>query len=84
MKELSVMHEQARKAMRSMEKALWPSDAPPENMEGLAYLFKGAQRRFQLWKASACWEGAREAWAMVKTLYIWNRPESYGEFGILV
>ena len=32
-------------------------------------LFKGAQRRFGLWKISACREGAREAWAMVKTRY---------------
>ena len=35
----------------------------------LANLFKGARRRFELWKASACREGAREAWAMVKMRY---------------
>ena len=63
------MHEQAQKAMRSMAKALWPSDAPPERMEGLANLFKGVRHCFELWKASACREGAREAWAMVKTRY---------------
>ena len=68
-KELSAVHDRARKAMRSMAKALWPSDAPPESMEGLANLFKGAQHRFELWKASACRECAREAWAMVKTRY---------------
>ena len=38
-------------------------------MEGLADLFKGVQRRFELWKTSACCEGTREAWAMVKTQY---------------
>ena len=65
-----MVHERAQKAMISMAKALWPSDAPPESMEGLANLFKGARCRFELWKASACWEGAREAWAMVKTCYI--------------
>ena len=52
-----------------MVKALWPSDAPPESMEELANLFKGARRRFELRKASTCQEGAGEAWAMVKTRY---------------
>ena len=55
--------------MKSMVKALWPSDAPLESMEELANLFKGARRRFDLWKMSACREGAQEAWAMVKTRY---------------
>ena len=32
-------------------------------------LFKGARCHFELWKISACHEGAREAWAMVKTRY---------------
>ena len=69
LRELSVVHERARKAMKSMGKALWPSGTSPEIMEGLAGLFKGARRRFELWKASACREDAREAWAMVKTRY---------------
>ena len=38
-------------------------------MEKLVELFKGARRRIRLWKISACREGAREAWAMVKTRY---------------
>ena len=42
LKELYVVHARARKAMRSMVKALWPSDTPPESMEGLASPFKGA------------------------------------------
>ena len=63
------MHERAQKAMRNMDKALWPSDSPPEIMEELVNLFKGACCHFQLWKASTCREGAREAWAMVKTWY---------------
>ena len=42
---------------------------PPESMEGLADLFKGAQRHFELWKTSACREGARVAGEMVKTCY---------------
>ena len=55
--------------MKCMVKALWPSDAPPESMEGLVDLLKGARHRFELWKTSTCREGAREAWAMVKTCY---------------
>ena len=38
-------------------------------MEGLADLFKGVGRRFELWMTSVCREGAREAWAMVKTRF---------------
>ena len=66
---LSQMHEQARQAMRSVAKALWPSASPPGSMEGLVQLLKGARWRFRLWKISACLEGAREAWAMVNTRY---------------
>ena len=61
LKELSAVHARARKAMKSMVKALWPSDTPPESMEGLANLFKGARRWFELWKTSAYREGAQEA-----------------------
>ena len=66
---LSQLHEQARQAMRSVAKALWPSNPPPGSMEELVNLFQGARRHFGLWKISACREGAREAWAMVKTWY---------------
>ena len=69
LQDLSQMHEQARQVMRSVAKALWPSASPPGRMEEIIQLFKGARRRFRLWKISACREGAREAWAMVKTRY---------------
>ena len=42
---LSQLHEQARQAMRSVAKALWPSESPPGSMEKLVELFKGAWRR---------------------------------------
>ena len=42
---LSQLHEQARLAMRSVAKALWPSDSPPGSMENLVEMFKGARRR---------------------------------------
>ena len=74
LQELSQLHEQARQAMQSVAKALWPSDSPPGSMEKLVELFKGARRRIRLWKISACREGAREAWAMVKTRYTKMNP----------
>ena len=54
LQELSQVHERSWRVMRNMAKALWPSDSHPEIMEELVQLFKGAQRRFELWKASAC------------------------------
>ena len=81
LKELSRVHERPRKAMKSMVKALWPSNAPPESMEGLADLFKGERCHFKLWKASACREGAREAWAMVKTCYTGLDPNHMARVG---
>ena len=41
---LSQVLEQARLAMRSVAKALWPSASPPGSMEELVELFKGARR----------------------------------------
>ncbi|XP_044396375.1 uncharacterized protein [Triticum aestivum] len=81
LKELSAVHARARKAMKSMVKALWPSDTPPESMEGLTNLFKGARRRFELWNTSACREGAREAWAMVKTCFTKLDPNHMARVG---
>jgi hypothetical protein len=81
LQELSKVHERARKAMRNMAKALWPADSPPGSMEELVNLFKGARRRFGLWKVSACREGAREAWAMVKTRYTRLDPNHMARVG---
>ena len=67
--ELSQLHERVRQAMRGVAQALWPSHAMPEGLGELAEKLKGARRRFRLWKISACRQGAREAWAMVKTRY---------------
>ena len=70
-----------RKAMKSMARALWPGDSPPETMEDLADLFKGARCCFELWKASACRMGAREAWAMVKARYTCLDPNHMARVG---
>ena len=50
-------------------------------MEELVQLFKGARRHFRLWKISACREGAREAWAMVKTWYMKLDPNHMARVG---
>src|SRR5215216_3063351 len=81
LKEITIVHERARKAMKSMTRALWPSDTPPESMEDLANLFQGARCRFELWKSSACREGAREAWAMVKMRFTKLDPNHMARVG---
>ena len=81
LQELSQVHERARQAMRSVSKALWPSASPPGSMEELVKLFQGARRRFRLWKISACREGAREAWDMVKTRYTKVDPNHMARVG---
>ena len=45
---LSQLHEQARMVMRSVTKALWPSDSPLGSMEKLVELFQGARRCIRL------------------------------------
>ena len=81
LQKLSQVHEQARLAMRSVAKALWPSASPSRSMKELVELFKGARRRIRLWKISACREGAREAWAMVKTRYTKLDPNHMARVG---
>ena len=81
LQELSQVHDRARKAMRSVAKALWPSASPPGSMEELVKLFKGARHRFRLWKISACREGVREAWTMVKTRYTVLDPNHMAPLG---
>ena len=64
-----------------MAKALWPSYPPPGSMDELVNLFKGARPRLQLWKISACGEGSRDAWAMVKTRYTKLDPNHMARVG---
>jgi hypothetical protein len=83
LKELSIIHERARKAMKSMVKALWLNEMPPEGMAELANRFKGARHRFELWKMSACQEGEWDAWAMVKTRFTKLVPEHLARVGLV-
>ena len=79
--ELLQLHEQVRQVMQSIAHALWPSASPPGGMGELIEKLKGARWRFRLWKISACRQGAREAWAMVKTRYTKADPNHIAEVG---
>ena len=79
--ELSQLHEQVRQVMQGTAQALWPSASLPGGMGELIEMLKGARQRFQLWKISACRQGAREAWAMVKTRYTKVDPNHMAEVG---
>ena len=79
--ELSQLHERVRQVMQGVAQALWPFVSPPEGLGELAEKLKGARRRFRLWKISACRQGAREAWAMVKTRYTKADPNHMVEIG---
>ena len=73
--------ERVRQAMSGVVQALWPSVSLPEGLGGLAEKLQGARRRLRLWKISACRQGAREAWAMVKTRYMKADPNHMAEVG---
>ena len=79
--ELSHLYEQVQQVMQGVAQALWPSVSLPEGVEELTEKLKAARRRFRLWKISACRQGAREAWAMVKTRYTKADPNHMAEVG---
>ena len=81
LQDLSQLHERAWQAMQGISQALWPSTSLPGGMSELVEMLKGARRRFRLWKISACRQGAREAWAMVKTRYAKADPNHMAEVG---
>ena len=68
--------------MQGVAQALWLSVSLPEGFADLSEKLKGARRRFRLWKISACRQGAREAWAMVKTRYTKLDPNHMAEVGL--
>ena len=79
--ELVQLFERVRQAMSSVVQALWPAVSLPEGLGGLAEKLQGVRRRLRLWKISACRQGAREAWAMVKTWYPKADPNHMAEVG---
>ena len=79
--ELVQLLERVRQTMSGVVQALWPSVSLPEGLGGLAKKLQGARRRLRLWKISARRQGAREAWAMVKTRYKKADPNHMAEVG---
>src|SRR3954470_10274216 len=79
--ELLQLHERVRQAMQGVAQALWPSLPMLEGLGELAEKLKGARWRFRLWKISAYRQGAREAWAMVKTRYTKLDPNHMARVG---
>ena len=79
--ELLQLHERVRQVMKGVAQALWASVALPEGLGELAETLQGVRWRFRLWKISACRQGAREAWAMVKTRYTKADPNHMAEVG---
>ena len=79
--ELLQLHERVLQVMSGIAQALWPSVSLPEGLGGLAEKLQGAREHFRLWKISACRQGAREAWAMVKTRYTKADPNHMAEVG---
>ena len=79
--ELSQLHEQVQRVMQGIAQALWPSVSLLEGVAELTEKLKGARRRFRLWKISSCRQGAKEAWAMVKTRYTKADPNHMAEVG---
>ncbi|KAF7069704.1 hypothetical protein CFC21_075293 [Triticum aestivum] len=77
--ELLQLHERVQQVMKGVAQALWPSISLPESLGELAERLQGARRHFRLWKISACRQGAREAWAMVKTRYTKADPNHMAE-----
>ena len=79
--ELRQLHERVRQVMKGVAQALWPSISLPKGIGELAERLQGARRRIRLWKLSACRQGAREAWAMVKTRYTKADPNHMADVG---
>ena len=79
--ELLQLHERVRQAMSGVVQALSRSVSLPEGLGGLAEKLQGVRRGLRLWKISACRQGAREAWAMVKMRYTKADPNHMAEVG---
>ena len=81
LQDLSQLHEQVRQVMQGIAQALWPSASLLGGNGELVEILKGTRWRFRLWKISACRQGAREAWAMVKTRYTKADQNHMAEIG---
>ena len=67
--------------MSGVVQALWPALTLSEGLGELVETLQGVRQRFHLWKISAYRQGAREAWAMVKTRYKKADPNHMAKVG---
>ena len=75
------IHRRARRALYKMCSVLWPEEETPSMMTDLIEKMRDGAKRFHIWKRSACREGAREAWAMLKTKYTLTDTEQLSSVG---
>lgn len=61
--------------------AMWLVEPPPSSYFGLIQRLQSARPGFQLWKRLAYLEGARQAYASVKTHYPRVKPEVMAKVG---
>uniref|UniRef100_A0A452XHG1 Uncharacterized protein n=1 Tax=Aegilops tauschii subsp. strangulata TaxID=200361 RepID=A0A452XHG1_AEGTS len=71
MKQPAELLRMARPVLQNLCVALWPTEAFPTSLFGLLMRLRGAVSRANSWRRSACFEGARRAYACVK-MHFWK------------
>jgi hypothetical protein len=61
LEEIQAVHRRARWGLHQMCLALWPEEVALSLLSDLTEKMKGTVKHFDVWKKSACREGAREA-----------------------
>ena len=70
LKQLVELHKAAEQAMRGLIVRIWPGDSLPNSYFGLVRRLVDACPRLEVIKRSVCIEGARRAFARVKTQWV--------------
>ena len=70
LKQMVDLHKAADQAMKGFIVRLWPGDALPNSFFGLVRRLVDACPRLEVVKQSVCIEGARRAFARVKTQWV--------------
>ena len=70
LKQMAELHKAADQAMKGFIVRLWPGDALPNSFFGLVRQLVDACPRLEVVKRSVCIEGARRAFALVKTQWV--------------
>ena len=66
-KQLVELFRMTRPALQDLCVTLWPAEAMPKSLFGLTAHLQNVVPCVERWKRSACFEGARRAYACVKT-----------------